>query len=154
MSLRKASAEIDDSIVLNLEQDWNSSDLELFSEREKRFTKLGLKTLWTAVDRTIMFADSKVLRHHGKTLKEIFKQTPDQIYGDRNIQNHSGDSVQQKNNNQRYYNHQPNRYWQNTQQFPRRTADRNDFRRDSRPRTEPSFRHDPSGHRLPPPTRY
>ena len=43
--------------ALELKQLWNENDVNLFEEHVSKYTALGLKTYWHAVDRTIRFYD-------------------------------------------------------------------------------------------------
>ena len=150
-SLQKINAQHDDAIAISL-QNWDENDSTLFLERERRYSNTGLKTLWNSIDQTIMYADGKVLRNHGKTLIEIFKQNiwpkPDRQNATGNA--HASGKVQQtstytRNFNRRYegnrhYDHYNNSRATSTYIPPRRTT--------------PTFRRDPQGMRLPPPDRY
>ena len=134
-SLNKVNIQYPETLVLSL-QGWDNNDESLFNEREKRYTNLGIKTFWTAVDQTLMYADYRTLRNHGRTLTEIFKQTPD-------------DQKQQTNLTD-----------QNDRRFPQRNPTynpRNVFKGNNKPHPStytPSFKHVPSGYRLPAPQRY
>ena len=127
-----------ESIVLPLDQGWDSNNSSYFPERERRYTTAGLHTFWSSVDKTIMYADNKVLRHHGKTLLEIFKQDAENFQKSReppSAQPVTGQNVRRFNTYNRYYNNN----------------------RDSRHHYHhhpPSLRRDNYGYRLPPPSRY
>ena len=73
-SLRKVSSGHNESITLPLQQGWDDNNEDLFMERERRYSTLSVRTFWTALDKTVMFADMRMLRNHSKTLQEVFKQ--------------------------------------------------------------------------------
>ena len=70
--LRSAAAQRENTIVLPLRQAWDRHDESLFDAQRNRFTSAGLDLLWTAIDRTIRFADTRLNRNFGKQLKELF----------------------------------------------------------------------------------
>ena len=136
----------EESIVLALDQqDWSSTS-EMFIEREKRYTIKGLRAIWSSIDKTIIDADTRVLRNHGKSLNEVFKQDGTLRQDDR-------------------FNKFGNRTRQSIQDFQRRSENQNrqqieqprhhehsPFRRTGQ--TRPSFRHYPMGSKLPAPHCY
>ena len=132
--LHKVNNENDDFIVVNL-QGWDENDASLFLERERRYSITGLKTLWNAVDRAIMYADGKMLRNHGKTLQEVFKQN--------NQKNEENTLHEQKA-------HSSHRWNNNNRRFDRFR----DTRAYEAQKMKPTFTHTPHGMRLPPPDRY
>ena len=133
-------------------QGWTDNDYSLFSERERRYTSLGLKTLWNSIDTTIMYADSKMLRNHGKTLTEVFHQDENHLLASGNEQNavHSNNNRKPNNFHQdRSYHNRNNNHgssWRKPQQeFHHRNQQQE--------RRYPSFKSHPQGFRLPRPDR-
>ena len=72
-SLKTVISRYQNIMTLRIEQDWDDNNDDYFSGREKRYTSTGLKKFWSGIDKALMYADSKVLRNHGKPLKEVFK---------------------------------------------------------------------------------
>ena len=49
-------------LVLALKKVWDSRDSNLFIKDAYRFTAEGMKTYWKAVDRTLQFCDSTIMK--------------------------------------------------------------------------------------------
>ena len=65
-------------IVIPLHQVWNIYDENLFSRRSQRYIEDGLTRLWTAIDRTIKYADIRMMRNYGKPMHELFPNNIDE----------------------------------------------------------------------------
>ena len=164
--LWKVNISYDDMIIMPLEQKWSDKDDNLFLEREKRFSTEGIKSYWEAVDNAIMYADSKVLRNHGKNLTEIFKQNklPESPKKEEQTQAQSKYGQQYQSSERAFktntrLNHRDgrNNYLQNNTTWRNYSSyrGRQDYTRNNRERDyRPSFKYDPTGYRLPPPDRY
>ena len=147
-TLRKVSSSHNESITLPLQQGWSDSNDDLFMERERRYSTLGIRTFWTAVDKTIMFADARMQRNHGRTLQEVFKQNIWPIPLAVLNGNLYGNPTSTNNNISTRYSSQNEN---NTHYRP--PAARN-LNREFNNCPRPSFRHHQNGLRLPPPDRY
>ena len=135
-ALAKINAKFDESIIVNL-QGWDANDATLFLERERRYSITGLKTLWNAIDRAVMYADGKMLRNHGKNLKEVFRQNGQQEKLD-----------EQKAHSFNNWNRNGNTARRNIHDFNRQPTRRENIQ------YRPTFKHTHDGMRLPPPDRY
>ena len=64
-----------DVSVLHLKKIWNPEDSKLFIEESNRFTALGFQTYWEAIDCTVKFCDTTILRRVAKLeFKKIWWQ--------------------------------------------------------------------------------
>ena len=64
--------------VLPLRQVWKIYDKNVYSRSQQRYITSGLPILWTAIDRTIKFADQRITRNYGKALHELFPNDVDE----------------------------------------------------------------------------
>ena len=146
-SLNTVNATHDEAIVVKLQQNWKENDDTIFNEREHRFTIHGLQSFWRAIDNGIMYADNRVLRNHGKSLAEIFKQDGRPNIINYNIPMQSNQTRERDRDRPGHdrpaYGRQHHNYHSN---------DRRSYR--TPPRDRPSFRSYPNGMRLPAPNRY
>ena len=62
----------DNVICLELEQLWNPTDRRIFLHDTQKFSSDGYNTFWKAVDKTLKFADTSVIRHSNKKMKDVF----------------------------------------------------------------------------------
>ena len=69
--LRMVAKNYDDIIVLPLKQVWDRQDESLVGENNT-ITSAGLDLLWTAVDRSVRFADTRVIRNMFKNKCDLF----------------------------------------------------------------------------------
>ena len=94
-------------ITLQLEQHWDQKNSSLFQLREQRLTPMGITTLWTAIDKTLKFADSKFNKHHGTMkLEEIFwarSETTKKRHVENNRQKQKQEQQHQQRPNDRFY---------------------------------------------------
>ena len=61
-----------DTSVLHLKKVWEPENNNLFLKEQYRYTTKGLKTYWEAVDRTVKFCDTTILR---RVTKQEFKNS-------------------------------------------------------------------------------
>ena len=77
-SLRIAAKNYDNMGVISLKQGWNWKDDQIFNKTTQKFKRNGLNILWNSIDRAMRYADTKMIRSHGKTLSEIFQNNIDE----------------------------------------------------------------------------
>ena len=59
-------------ISLRLKQVWNENNPDVYNITSKKLTQMGVRMLWNAIDRTLVYADSILEKNQGKTLYEAF----------------------------------------------------------------------------------
>ena len=67
---------------LPLKKAWNAQDSELFLQDRNRFTAVGYRTYWEAVDHTVCYFDSVLLKKQLKNSKSRSKSTSGVSDGD------------------------------------------------------------------------
>ena len=67
--------------TLQLKKVWNQDDQTLFLQDSQRFTALGYKNYWEAVDRTVRYFDSIVLKKQTKDVQKKFGGQKGKIFG-------------------------------------------------------------------------
>ena len=72
-SMHIASQTHDRVVILPFKQSWNCADSTSITSGGS-FTTKGFEQFWTALDSSIRFADTKVMRNHGLPLKQIFQK--------------------------------------------------------------------------------
>ena len=73
-SLHIASLMHDRVIVLPLRQMWSDSSPNIFDVSQNRLTFPGLSTFWKGVDQAVRFADTKLLRNFGVSIRQVFNK--------------------------------------------------------------------------------
>ena len=81
-SLRNIARNYDNTVVLPLRQVWSRDDESLYDSRRQRLTSSGYDIIWSAIDRTIRYADLRITRYMFKPLIELF---PNQLDEEDNI---------------------------------------------------------------------
>ena len=74
-SLHAVSMSHNNMLVLPLKQGWDTNNPEYFLWHQQRITPKGLRALWSAIDNTIRFADTKLMRNHGLFLHNAFQKS-------------------------------------------------------------------------------
>ena len=64
----------DKCIVLPLKQPWKEEDTSLINWSRQIYTPKGMEKFYGAVDETLQFADTRMMRNHGLFLKNAFKK--------------------------------------------------------------------------------
>ena len=72
-------------VVLPLKQSWNE-DIYDFTVNH-RISPRGCEALWSAVDNTIKFADTKLMRNHGLKLSQVFQKDRIMVEAEQRISN-------------------------------------------------------------------
>ena len=57
----------DKTTAVDLVQVWDRKDASLYSKHDRRFTNQGKINLWRAIDKTIRFCDTNVVRNYNNT---------------------------------------------------------------------------------------
>ena len=65
----------DEMISLPVRHPWNQNDTNLYNWLQQSLSANGYATLWKALDATINFVDTKLMRNHGLYLKNIFQKS-------------------------------------------------------------------------------
>ena len=68
--LKKVGALHNNVSVLELKKIWDQHDSSLYLEEAQRYTSIGFRTYWDAVDRTLRFCDTTIIR---RVMKAEFK---------------------------------------------------------------------------------
>ena len=66
--------------ALQLKKTWMEDDSHLFNAEDKKFTDIGYKSYWNAVDKTVKFAHTLLLKKEAlasqkKTMEGTYKPT-------------------------------------------------------------------------------
>ena len=94
--MREVGKMHDNTSVLELKKVWNSKDEALYSKEQQRFSVEGMCTYWLAMDRTLKFCDSTIMR---RVAKFELKPHNKDFNGDKVQSIHSPDNSGDKNGN-------------------------------------------------------
>ena len=73
-SMHNAAQGQERMVILSLKQSWKENDSTLIQPSLKILNQKGLNLYCTALDNTLRFADTKVMRNYGLPLKNIFQK--------------------------------------------------------------------------------
>ena len=72
--LQAATLHFDRMIALPLKQEWDEFNCTYFNWHQQKYTAHGLSAIWKALDNTMRFADTKLMRNHGLFLQNVFQK--------------------------------------------------------------------------------
>ena len=84
-SLHIVSKMHDNTVAIPVQLPWNNTDQEMFKWNTQKLTAKGRGALWSALDHTVRFADTKLMRNHGLFLKNIFQKQKFQSEADKRV---------------------------------------------------------------------